>query len=46
LIPQIYNARRFDTPLEAFPHILRIEAACMALPAFQHARPEAQPDSA
>jgi maleylacetoacetate isomerase len=46
LVPQIYNARRFDTPLEAFPHILRIEAACMALPAFQQARPEAQPDSA
>lgn len=46
LIPQINNSRRFDTPLEAFPHILRIEAACMALPAFQQARPEAQPDAA
>lgn len=46
LIPQINNSRRFDTPLEAFPHILRIEAACMALRAFQQARPEAQPDAA
>ncbi|MEI8168348.1 MAG: maleylacetoacetate isomerase [Rhodoferax sp.] len=46
LIPQIYNARRFDTPLEAFPHLLRIEANCLALEAFAQARPEAQPDAA
>jgi maleylacetoacetate isomerase len=46
LIPQLYNARRFDTPLDAFPHLLRIEAACLALEAFAQARPEAQPDAA
>ena len=44
LIPQVANARRFDTPLVAFPHIARIEAACMALSAFQRAAPQAQPD--
>ncbi len=45
LIPQIANSRRYDTPLEAFPHIRRIEAACAGLSAFQNARPEVQPDA-
>ncbi len=46
LVPQLYNARRFATPLEAFPKILAAEAACLALPAFSQAAPEAQPDAA
>ena len=45
LIPQVVNARRFDTPLEAFPQIARIEVACMALAAFQHAAPQVQLDA-
>lgn len=45
LIPQLFNARRLDTALEAFPHIRRIEAACLALEAFQRAAPSAQPDA-
>lgn len=45
LIPQLANARRFDTPLEAFPTILRIERACLALDAFAKAAPAVQPDS-
>ena len=47
LIPQIYSARRFEVPdLEArFPLLMRIEAACNALPAFQAAHPDAQPDA-
>jgi len=45
LIPQVANSRRFDTPLEAFPTIRRIEAACLALPAFQRAAPQVQPDA-
>jgi maleylacetoacetate isomerase len=45
LVPQINNARRFDTPLESFPTLLRIEAACMALTAFEQARPQAQADA-
>jgi len=45
LIPQIANARRFNTPLHAFPQIRRIETACLALPEFQHAKPEDQPDA-
>jgi maleylacetoacetate isomerase len=45
LVPQVFNARRFDTPLDAFPTIRRIEAACMALEPFQRAAPEAQADA-
>jgi maleylacetoacetate isomerase len=45
LVPQLYNARRFDCDLDAFPTVLRIEAACLALPAVRAAAPEAQPDA-
>jgi maleylacetoacetate isomerase len=41
LIPQIYNARRFEVPLEAFPRLVEIDANCMALEAFQRAHPDA-----
>lgn len=45
LVPQIFNARRFDCPLEAMPTIRRIVAACEALPAFRNAAPALQPDA-
>ncbi|AXK79320.1 maleylacetoacetate isomerase [Pseudolabrys taiwanensis] len=45
LIPQVYNARRLKVPLDAFPKILAVEAACLKLPAFDKARPENQPDA-
>jgi len=45
LVPQVYNARRFGMDMAAYPRIARIEAACMALPAFADARPETQPDA-
>lgn len=45
LVPQVYNARRFGVALDAFPRIRRIERQCLALPAFDRARPEAQPDA-
>jgi hypothetical protein len=32
-------------PLENFPKIVAVDAACQALPAFQKARPENQPDA-
>ncbi len=44
LVPQVFNARRFKTPLDPFPKILSIEEACAKLPAFDKARPENQPD--
>lgn len=46
LIPQVANARRFNTALELFPYIRRIESACLALPEFEHVAPENQPDAA
>ena len=45
LIPQIANSRRFETPLDAFPTIRRIEQACLALDAFAKAAPQLQPDA-
>lgn len=45
LLPQLYNARRFDLDLAPYPHIARIEAACLALDAFQRAHPDNQIDN-
>lgn len=45
LIPQIYNARRFDVDLEPFPTIRRVEASCGELEAFRAAHPDLQPDA-
>jgi maleylpyruvate isomerase len=44
LVPQLANARRFGVDLR-WPRLLAIEAACQALPAFQDAEPENQPDA-
>ena len=46
LVPQLYNARRFALDLSPYPTLVRIEADCLALPAFDAARPESQPDAA
>jgi maleylacetoacetate isomerase/maleylpyruvate isomerase len=45
LLPQVYNARKLGFDLTAHRHITRIEAACLALPAFQRAHPDHQPDT-
>ena len=45
LVPQLYNARRFNVDLGPYPTLVRIEAACLALAAFEAARPENQPDA-
>jgi maleylacetoacetate isomerase len=45
LVPQVYNARRLKVPLDRFPKIVDIDAACLKLPAFERARPENQPDA-
>lgn len=45
LVPQVYNARRYNVNLSPFPTIERIDAACASINAFQAARPEAQPDA-
>ncbi len=45
LIPQIYSARRFNVPLDAFPRLLAIEEAARLHPAFVAAHPDEQPDA-
>ncbi len=45
LVPQVFNARRFKVPLDAFPKIVGVDAACNKLAAFDKARPENQPDA-
>jgi len=44
LVPQVYNAQRFDCDLAAMPRLSAIYAHCISLPAFQAAAPENQPD--
>jgi maleylpyruvate isomerase len=45
LVPQIYNARRLKVPLDRFPKIVAVDAACGKLAAFEQARPENQSDA-
>ena len=45
LVPQVYNAVRFDCDLSPFPTVSRINEECLALEAFDRARPETQPDA-
>lgn len=45
LIPQLYNARRFECDLSGCPRLLAIAARCESLEAFQQAAPEVQPDA-
>ena len=40
LVPQMYNARRFEVPLEAFPTLVAVDARSAALPAFADAHPD------
>lgn len=46
LVPQLFNARRFEIDLTAFPRLLAIEEKCLELSAFQKAAPDRQPDAA
>jgi len=45
LVPQIYNAKRFDCDLSALPTVMAIFANCEAQDAFAQAYPERQPDA-
>ncbi|MBO9410852.1 MULTISPECIES: maleylacetoacetate isomerase [unclassified Ruegeria] len=40
LIPQLYNARRWQVDLTGLPRILSVDAACADLPAFAQAHPD------
>ncbi|WP_447554410.1 maleylacetoacetate isomerase [Vreelandella sp. EE22] len=45
LVPQVYNAERFECDLSAYPTIRSIVERCNALEAFQKAAPGEQPDA-
>lgn len=45
LIPQVFNARRFEVDLSPYPRIRAIEKHCLEQDAFAKARPEVQPDA-
>ena len=45
LVPQVANSRRLSVPLDPYPRIRAIDAACLALPEFDRARPENNPDA-
>lgn len=40
LVPQMYNARRVETPLDEYPRLVSIDARACALPAFVAAHPD------
>lgn len=46
LVPQVYNARRFNVALDEFARLVAIDARCRQLTAFKKAAPESQPDAA
>lgn len=45
LVPQVYNAQRWTMDMSRWPNIMRINANCVILPAFEKARPENQIDA-
>jgi len=45
LLPQMFNARRFEVNVAPFPTLVAISAHLESLPAFAAARPEVQPDA-
>lgn len=45
LVPQLASARRFGVDISNHALLLRIEERCLALPAFQNAAPDRQPDA-
>jgi maleylacetoacetate isomerase/maleylpyruvate isomerase len=45
LVPQIFNARRYECDLAPYPSTMRVFDACMRLEAFERAQPAKQPDA-
>ena len=45
LVPQVFNAKRYDSDLDAYPTVMRVFEACMKLDAFDRAQPSRQPDA-
>ncbi|AWB70715.1 maleylacetoacetate isomerase [Vibrio cholerae] len=45
LVPQVYNAERFDLDMNRYPTLKRVAETLRALPAFERAAPDRQPDA-
>ena len=45
LVPQIFNAKRYNSDLAPYPRTMRVFEACMKLEAFDRAQPSQQPDA-
>jgi maleylpyruvate isomerase len=45
LVPQIFNAKRYDSDLTPYPTMMRVFDACMKIDAFDRAQPSKQPDT-
>jgi maleylacetoacetate isomerase len=45
LVPQVYNALRFNIEMGEYPNIMRVWEHCNSLDAFVRAHPDAQPDA-
>lgn len=46
LVPQVFNAQRYNCDLKPYPAVMRIHDQCMLLDAFIAAQPARQPDAA
>ena len=45
LVPQIFNAKRYESDLAPYPETMRVFENCMKLAAFDRAQPSKQPDA-
>ena len=45
LVPQVFNARRFDVDLAPYPNIRAVDETCAGIDAFARAHPSRQPDA-
>jgi hypothetical protein len=45
LVPQLYNAHRWNVPVDDFPEILALDERCQQVEAFFNAHPDRQPDT-
>jgi len=45
LVPQVFNAQRYQCDLAPYPTVMRVFDACMQLEAFDRAQPGRQPDA-
>ncbi len=46
LVPQVFNAQRYECPLDPYPRLMGVFDACMKLDAFADAQPARQPEAA